>query len=240
MKNAELSNKLRDHFSDKQEFTTIEATDALQRYLPGVTDKTIAWKLSQLKKEKFLFQKGRGLYSFNFKPEFSPELSLKSKRQYNRIKGFYPGEIVICDTNILKEISGSEIPRQWIFIALRKEDLDALFAELRSFSKPVYIQPDKETFNRYILHHEEAVILTALITETPIVQAGEYHFPSIEGILVNAWLEYEQFLQPFGIEILSFYKNAFSKYNVNKSKLLRYAARRDKRKEINELLKSIE
>ena len=34
-------------------------------------------------------------------------------------------------------------------------------------------------------------------------------------------------------------KNAFEKYNVNKNKLLRYAARRDQRKEIEQLMQKI-
>ncbi|GMQ28061.1 DUF6577 family protein [Algoriphagus confluentis] len=240
MKNTELANKLEIYFSGKQEFTTSEVTNALQEYFPGVSDHTLAWRLNQLKKEKLLFQKGRGIYTFKYKPEFSPELSLKAKRTYNKIKAVYTGKLVVWDTDLLKEIAGVELSKHWIFIGLRKEDMDSLFEDLKSSSKPVYIQPDKEIINRYILPQEAAVILTALISETPIVHVGDYHFPSIEGILVNAWFEYEQFLRPFGIEIHQLYENAFAKYNVNKSKLLRYAARRDKRKEINELLKSIE
>lgn len=240
MKNSDLANKIGSYFSGKQEFTTREVTNALQEYLPGVSTNTISWRINQLKKEKLLFQKGRGLYTFKYKPEFSPELSLKAKRTYNKIKAIYTGKLVVWDTDLLKEIAGVELPKHWIFIGLRKEDMDSLFEDLKSSSKPVFIQPDKETINRYILPQEAAVILTPLISEAPTVLVGEYQFPSIEGILVNAWFEYEQFLQPFGIEIHKLYENAFAKYNVNKSKLLRYAARRDKRKEINELLKSID
>ena len=240
MKNTDIANQLRTHFIGKQEFTTKEVTGALRKYFPDLSDSTIAWRLNQLKKDKLLYQIGRGLYTFDYKPEFSPELSLKSKRLYNRVKGLYKGKIVIWDTLLLNEIASEETSKYWVFLALNKDELDALFGEMLSFSKKVYLQPDKETTARYLIPQDEAIILTALISETPIERSGDYLSPSIEGILVNAWFEHEQYLQPIGLDIHKLYEQAFSKYNVNKSKLLRYAARRDKRKEINELLKSIE
>lgn len=240
MKNTDLAHNLRVHFTGKQEFTTKEITDALQERFPDLSGSTIAWRLNQLKKDELLYQIGRGLYTFDYKPEFSPELSLKSKRLYNRVKALYTGEIVMWDTFLLNEIAGSDISKYWVFLALNKDELDALFGEMLSFSKKVYLQPDKETTARYLIPQDEAIILTALISETPTERSGDYLSPSIEGILVNAWFEHEQYLQPIGLDIRKLYEQAFAKYNVNKSKLLRYAARRDKRKEINELLKTIE
>ncbi len=240
MKNSDLAHNLREYFFGKQEFTTTEITDALQEHFPDVSSSTIAWRLNQLKKEKLLYQIGRGLYTFDFKPEFSAKFSLKSKRIYNRVKGIYPGEIVMWDTALLNEIAGDDIIKYWVFLALNKDDLDSLFGEMLSFSKKVYLQPDKETTARYLIPQDEAIILTALISETPTDRSGDYSSPSIEAILVNAWFEHEQFLQPIGLNIHKLYEQAFAKYNVNKSKLLRYASRRDKRKKINELLKTIE
>jgi hypothetical protein len=240
MKNPDLVLSLRKYLIGKQDFTTKEVTSALQKHFPSLSDSTIAWKLNQLKKDKLLYQKGRGLYTFDYKPKFPTELSLKSKRLYNRVKGIYTGEIVIWDTLLLRELGGENICKYWVFLALNKEDLDSLFNEMLSFSKKVYLQPDKETTTRYLIPQNEAIILTPLISETPTERSGDYLSPSIEGLLVNAWFECEQYLQPIGLDIHNLYQQAFAKYNVNKSKLLRYAARRDKRKEINELINSIE
>jgi hypothetical protein len=219
MKNTDLAHNLRIHFSGKQEFTTKEITDALQEHFPDLSGSTIAWRLNQLKKDKLLYQIGRGLYTFDYKPEFSPELSLKSKRLYNRVKALYNGEIVMWDTLLLNEIAGGDISKYWVFLALNKDELDALFGEMLSFSKKVYLQPDKETTARYLIPQDEAIILTALISETPTERSGDYLSPSIEGILVNAWFEHEQYLQPIGLDIHKLYEQAFAKYNVNKSKL---------------------
>lgn len=240
MKNFELAEQLKEIFSDQLQITTKEITNILHKMFPELSSNTISWRVNQLKQEKLLFQIGRGLYSFHYKPKFSAELSLKSKRLYNRVKGIYPGEIVMWDTIQVNEMGGDHISKYWVFIALNKDDLDSLFSEMLSFSKKVYLQPDKETTARYLIPQDEAIILTALISETPTERSGNYLSPSIEGILVNSWFEHEQYLQPIGLDIHTLYQQAFAKYNVNKSKLLRYAARRDKRKEINELLKTIE
>lgn len=239
MTNSTLAKNLRKHFSGKQEFTSKEITNALQEYFPDLSGSTISWRLNQLKKDKLLYQVGRGLYTFDYKPEFVTELSLKSKRLYNRVRGIYSGEIVLWDTILLSEILGENIPKYWAFIALNKEDLDHLFDQMLAFSKKVYVQPDKETASRYLIPQDEAIILTTLVSETPVDKSGDYVRPSIEAILVNAWFDYDLYLEPIGLNISTLYQNAFAKYNVNKSKLLRYAARRDKRKEINELLKPI-
>lgn len=240
MKNVNLAHSLKVQFSGRKEITTKEISEALQEHFPDLSGNTIAWRLNQLKKDKLLYQIGRGLYTFDYKPEFSPELSLRSKRLYNRVKALYRGDIVMWDTILLNEIAGGNISKYWVFLALNKDELDALFGEMLSFSKKVYLQPDKETTARYLIPQEEAIILTALISETPTEQSGDYLSPSIEGILVNAWFEHEQYLQPIGLDIYKLFEQAFTKYNVNKSKLLRYAARRDKRKEINELIKTFE
>lgn len=240
MKNPELANKLKEHFSGIPQIPTIEIADVIRSHFPELSTNTISWRINQLKKEKLLFQVGRGLYTFNYKPNYTAESSLKSKRLYNRVKSIYTGEIAMWDTIMLSQISGKEIPKYWVFLALNKDDLNSLFDDMREFSKPVYLQPDKETTARYLIPQDEAIILTTLISETPTERSGDYLSPSIEGILVNAWFEHEQYLQPIGLDIHKLYEQAFTKYNVNKSKLLRYAARRDKRKEINELLKTIE
>ncbi|SDD85813.1 hypothetical protein SAMN04487996_102359 [Dyadobacter soli] len=228
------------HFAGKQEFTTDELAHVLHSYSPDSSRSTISWKINQLKKAGAIYQIGRGLYTFYYKPEFSTELSLKSKRIYNRIKGVYAEDIVVWDTVQLGKIYGDELTKYWVFVALNRKDLDLVFTEMLSFSKKVFVNPDKETAARYLIAQEEAIILTALASETPFEEFGSYLCMSIEGILVNTLLEYENILKPIGLDIHKLFTQAFSNYNVNKNRLLRYATRRDKKREIIGLLKTIE
>lgn len=239
MKNSELAFKLKKHFTNQPVMTTKGITEVLVNAFPDLSASTISWRINQLKNEKLIFQTGRGLYSFEFKPEYVPELSLKTKRLYNRVKPLCSSGLSIWDTSLLNTIADTSINRHWIFISTAKEDLESLFNQMLDFSKQIFLQPDKEVISRYMMPQNEAIIITPLISETPLDKVGEYISPSIEGILVNAWLKNEHYLQPLGFNIQELFEKAFEKYNVNQSKLLRYAARRDKRKEINELIKTI-
>ena len=239
MINIELASILREHFANQSIITTKEITEVLTSAYPELSPSTIAWRLSQLKKDNLIYQSGRGLYSFEFKPEYKPEFSLKSKRLYNRISSFCKKELVMWDTQMLNDVAGSAVERYWIFVLVNKEEVDSMFDNMLDFSKQTFLQPDNDTINRYLMAHNEAIIITPLISETPLYTIGEYTTLSIEALLVNVWMKYESLLQPIGFDIKVLYQQAFQKYNVNQSKLLRYAARRDKRKEINEFIKTL-
>ena len=98
MINIELASILREHFANQSVITTKEITEVLVSAYPELSPNTISWRINQLKGENLIFQTGRGLYSFEFKPEYIPEISLKSKRLYNRIKPFCKGELIIWIT----------------------------------------------------------------------------------------------------------------------------------------------
>jgi hypothetical protein len=57
------------------------------------------------------------------------------------------------------------------------------------FSKQTFLQPDKDVISRYLITHNEVVIITRLVSETPLYKSGEYTAPTIEGLLVNVWLK---------------------------------------------------
>jgi len=61
-----------------------------------------------------------------------------------------------------------------------------------------------------------------------------FNTPSIEKILVDVAGDVEfDFLQ--GAEITYFYSNVIERHNINKSKLIRYATRRGRRQEVEQL-----
>lgn len=239
MKNTELASVLREHFDNQGNMTTSQITDFLNDSFPDLSPSTISWRISQLKKEKLIFQKGRGIYSFEFKPEFTVELSLKTKRLYNRIKPMCNSDLCIWDTIMLNELIDETNEKNWFFFSTAKEELEPLFKNMLDFSKKVFLQPDREVIQRYVLSQGEAIILTPLVSEIPLQKNGEYLTPSIEGILVNAWMKYENYLKPIGYDISNIFNYAFKKYNINKNRLLRYAGRRDKRNEITDLIKTL-
>ena len=239
MKNLELISKLREYFVNQSVMTSKEITDVLGALLPDVSTNTLSWKINQLKQEEYIFQIGRGLYSFEYKPVYEPLLSLKAKRIYNRVKPFCKTDLVIWDTHMLHEMTGVKTTKHWWFLATNKKEVKYVFDGMLDFSKQVFLQPDKEIMNRYMMPLDEAIVLNPLVTETPLVQDGEYTTMAIEAVLVDLFFHADTYLVALGYSIQELFAGAFSKYAINQSKLLRYAARRDKRNEIEELLSVI-
>ncbi|WP_242157335.1 DUF6577 family protein [Aestuariivivens sediminis] len=239
MTNLELANKIKSNFSDLDIITTHQIAGLIAKFFPDLSDSTISWKLNQLKSDGLINQVGRGLYDFKFKPSYSPNFSLKSKRLYNRIKILTKDEISLWDTQMINKIIGKTIDRYWVFVSTDKTNLDHLFNETVDFSRQVFLHPDQDIINRYLLPQREAIIMSPLVSETPLFYDADYITLSIEGLLVNIWLKYQNYLEPIGYDLNEIFNMAFKKYNINISKLLRYAARRDKRNEISNYIKSI-
>jgi len=217
-------------------FQTKDLSALLCKIYPELSDKTIAWKINQLKNEKVIFQVGRGLYSLTYLPEFEPSLCLKTKRFFNKIDRNSYEELIVWDTSVLDNLLDRTSDKSWIFILAPKTDLENLFSDLQHFSKPIFLNPDREITARYVLPQPEAVILLPVISQMPTTAQNDFIMPTIEAILVNIWLDFEQYFHPLGYELSTIFQTSFKNYNINRSKLLRYAARRDKREAIEEFI----
>jgi len=60
----------------------------------------------------------------------------------------------------------------------------------------LWTSPDKEVINRYMMPSKEAIILAPLVSETPLDEDSDYITPTIEGVLVNAWIKNTNMLAP--------------------------------------------
>lgn len=230
---------IKDNIKDQAQFTTQELIELLTQLNPESTRNTHSWRINQLKTSGQIHQVGRGLYSFISKPEYTPTLSLKAKRLFNRVQELVPGlEIVVWETNMIAEIMDRPIEKQIIFFHTKRDKIDYLYAKMLDFSKPVFPNPNKEVIETYLLPLNEAIVLLPLSTQTPVMMVNDFKTKTIEGLLVSACLV-ETILSPMGIDLTQLFAAVFAKYNVNESKLLRYAGRRDRKTEIIEILKTI-
>ena len=94
--------------------------------------------------------------------------------------------------------------------------------------------PSLTDFERYISTNE-AIIIRPLISESPLQLVEGINTPTIEKVLVDMVGDVEfSFVQ--GAEINSVYATIFERHNVNKNKLLRYATRRGRKEEVEQLI----
>ena len=82
------------------------------------------------------------------------------------------------------------------------------------------------------------IIVRTLINEAPVVSVQNYFVPTLEKILVDAAGDNE-LLFAQGTELFTIYENAFQIHDMNGSRLLRYAARRNRKDKIMKILNTI-
>jgi len=240
MNNSAVIESFKRKIGDSSNFSTQQLSTFLKSQLPDLQESTIGWRINQLKNEGFIFQIGRGIYSFEGKPEYEPTLSLKGKRLYNRVAKLVPDmKLVMWELEMLDELLAHSEKRCFYFISTKKENLETLFDKMLGFSKKVFLNPDNSLFNRYILPLEEAIILRPLVSEAPVMEVNGVHTPTLEGLLVDVSVKDRLILENTGNSIEDLFQQAIEKYNINQSKLLRYAARRDKRTELEKHLKNL-
>jgi hypothetical protein len=100
----------------------------------------------------------------------------------------------------------------------------------------VFLQPAKESIDRYVLPKEGSIVVITLITRAPTLILDDITVPSLEKILVDTFCDQELYFIYSGSELMNIYRYAYKKYAINFSRLLTYAERRKRKTEIREFI----
>ena len=124
------------------------------------------------------------------------------------------------------------------FVDVERVAMESVFYFLQSIvtDVPILLNPTAQECERYITT-EKVIIVRPLVIEAPLETIDGVRVPSLEKILVDATGDKElNFAQ--GSELYTIFENAFEMSNVNRSRLFRYAARRNRKEKIQEIVKS--
>ncbi len=227
-----LKDKIKSYFKEQSTFSKDQLVDCIQSDFPNLKASTITVYLSRLIKEGIIKNPSRGLYAISEKMEFSPLVDSKLKRLFNKVKKKYPyAEVCIWNTIWLNEFMRHQPFKFYTVLELEKDVAESVFHMLKEDGKEVYLEPDAETFDLYISNAEEVILLKYLVSEAPIQKIESFVVPTIEKLLVDMTIDTKLYAaQQSEIQII--YTNAFKKYEINKSKMKRYAYRRNRENEI--------
>ncbi len=201
---------------------------------------TLSEQLNRLLKSGQLIRIERGVYKLpdNAQKDFSVICSEKMRSLNQQIKTqfpfvaycIWPGSVLLPYMHHIPNLG-------FILVDVEREVAESVFNLLNSDATlRVYLMPSLTDFERYI-NTNEAIIIRPLTSESPLQLTDGINTPAIEKILVDIVGDVEfSFLQ--GVEINYVYNTIFEKHNINKNKLLRYASRRGRRQEVEELLKT--
>lgn len=124
-------------------------------------------------------------------------------------------------------------------VDVEREAMESVFMSLQNVESeiPIFLNPSQEDVDRYITNRD-LIIVRPLVKEAPLDVINGCPVPTLEKMLVDAISDKElQHLQ--GNELYTIYSNAFSDYAIKKTKLLRYAARRNRKQKVEQIINTI-
>jgi hypothetical protein len=221
------------------QFSRKELIAFLEEQNQIVSPNALSIQLDRLLKNNELTRVERGIYTLHstsqkkfiaFIPDEIKQLNLQLKTQFP-----YANFCVWSSKAIAPYMH--HIPNfNYIYIDVERDITESIFNFLNSNSSiRVFLCPNLDDFSRYIIGNESIIVRT-LISEAPLQIIEGTNTPTIEKLLVDIVGDIE-FLFLQGSEINHVYTSAFEKHNINKNKLLRYATRRGRKEEVEELIK---
>ncbi|MCD4726650.1 MAG: hypothetical protein K8R46_03240 [Pirellulales bacterium] len=168
---------------------------------------------------------------------YSPDLTSKIKSIYKKTKVQFPfADFCIWDTRFLNEFMIHQPASFITIVETENEVIDSLFNFLKESYRNVFLNPDKNIIENYISGENNSIIVKPLISEAPTKLIDNIETITLEKMLVDIYSDAKFFYSFHGAEMDNIYSNAIGTYSLNQSKLLRYASRRGKRKQIEMLL----
>jgi hypothetical protein len=203
---------------------------------PDISKSTVNWRIYSLVKQGVIQRTGNGVYCLGETKHFVPQISPEMEKAAEIIGREFP-DIAYCmwqlsDINLF---SRHLINLNIVFVDVERIAADAVYYRLKeSFPKVMLMR------NRYadISEFNDTVFVRPMISDSPVQKTNGICLPTIEKFLVDIGFD-KEFLPFQGYELERIYRSAFDGYTINRNKMLRYAGRKHKRAETEELLKTI-
>lgn len=236
MLNNRLIELIPDYFKSKSTLSKDELAQVIREDFPDWSDATINVRISELKKEDIVQNPTRGVYTITQKASYAPEISAKLKKLYNTLNKQLPyATFCVWDSKWLNEFMRHQPFHYCTVVEVEKEVMESAFHALSETYTRVFLDPDTAVFERYISKTENPVIIKQMVSESPTCTIKKIELPKIEKLLVDMLIDIDLFgAQQNEIDFI--YKNVLDKYNVNTGMMKRYAHRRNREKELTDIL----
>lgn len=217
-----------------QTYSREEIISVLKKEKTGLNENSYFWIVGNLVKEGVLKRTGRDKYSLCdgiTKDVYKPLYSEKAFALKNKLERKYPlVKFTVFETVLLNEFLNHQIANNTIFIQSERDVSGFIFNYLRENTKAnVLYKPNQAEFDRY--WQAESLIVTDLTSEAPL-NTDFPHEITAEKMLVDIFCDKIIRLTYGESEYKSVVDAVYSRYQVDTARLLRYARRRNKEKEI--------
>jgi hypothetical protein len=227
-----IENKITIYFKSRDKISREELLVLIKKDFTNWTDNTINIYLSILQKKGIIHSLSRGMYALGKEETFQPHLNNKLVKIASIINKTFPFvEYCVWESAWLNDLMRHQTFKNFTIVEVEKVANEQVFNQLNTNFPNVFINPDEKTIERYIGALDNAIIIKNLNSEAPIQKCKNINVPTLEKILVDIIADEKLFSAQQG-ELEFIFKSAFDKYNINESKMKRYASRRNRVAEI--------
>ena len=215
----------------------------ISRQQMGIKDSAITLQINRMIASGILRRIGRGEYELPQKglPEYVYQPSEEEKTIFMKLKQQFPFlDMCIWSPRVLASFMLHVPDIGYTFVDVEKDGMETVFHALQDMElgRNILIAPSLTDCERY-LTGSDAIVVRQLIGQSPLTVVDGCHVPRLEKILVDVIGDNELFFAS-GSETYNIYEFAFERNHINKSKLLRYASRRNRKEKVVQIIQTIE
>jgi hypothetical protein len=234
------TDQLKHRFKGKRAFATQDIMSFYKQIENEIKPTTLNWRVYALVQSGVLQRIGRGKFMLGEGKNYVPEMPSATKSIFKKLKANFPfANLCIWNTSVINEFMLHQPNQFFVLVETDKEATNAIFYFLREIKSSVFIDPTNDTLEKYAVNKNEVFVVKPLVSEAPTQTINGVGTVSIEKMLVDIFCDDIVFLAQQGAEMRTIFEEAFGKYTINQSKMLRYANRRGKKEELLQFVKII-
>jgi len=235
-----LFDEIKKEFTGKSFFSQAELFDFLeQHFFADLKETTFRWRIYELKKAKVISVVGKSLYKISEqKDDYKPFLVKKHHQINLLLKKEFP-ESIFClwNTNWFNQFSRHQSANDILIVEVEKELVLPFFYLIQDKGlQNVFVEPDENTMEKYVLPCKESIIVKSLISKSPLKEINKINVPKLEKLLVDLVSDYKYLNAYHAHEQITIFKNALAEFEINFTTMLNYSSRRKKNKLIRNIL----
>lgn len=218
---------------ENKTYSSKELINLLSQKKPDLSPNTYRWSLNNMVRDGKLVRCGYNSYSLykEILQEYCPIYSDTAEQLNNILSQKYPYvKFTIFETVLMNDFLNHLIAQNTIFIQVEKDSSIYVFRFLQEQGyRNIMYRPDRNTFNLY--WSKNSLIVNDMISEAPLRKENS-HIITLEKMLVDMYADKLISTTYSMSEYSDVISQAERKYRLDKSKLLRYAKRRNVQKKI--------
>lgn len=228
--------KLKQAFATADVFTTSDILHFYKKIDPAILKSTVNWRVYELVNRSILERIGKGKFRLGAGISFIPDLNTKHFKVSATIKTKFPfTNYCIWDSAFIQEFSQHISKSNFMLVDAERGSEESIYHLLKEQFKEIFLMPGKEILGNYFSELKKPVIVRTLVSEAPYKEVRNVPVATLEKILVDIFSDMEfEYLQ--GNEMVLIFKSAFERYTISESKLIRYANRKRKKKQLVDFL----